>query len=90
MTRARDTDPGVRRLTALHPNTPLVTLEKLAEDPDPVVILAVAMHANADRSLLFRLSDNDHIDVRVTAQERLRPLLRREIRDDILERWEAQ
>ena len=86
---AADTDPEIRRLTALHPNTPLETLKGLASDPDPVVMLAVAMHSRADRQLLLELVYNDDVDVRVAAQERLRPLLRREIRDDILERWDV-
>ncbi len=86
-----DLDPEVRRLTARHPNTPLETLERLARDTDPAVILAVARHPGADRSLLTELAYNeDHTDVRLTAQDRLQPLLRREIRDDILERWDVE
>jgi hypothetical protein len=88
---ATDVDSAVRRLTAQHPNTPLMTLEQLAQDPDPSVILAVAMHPGADRSLLTTLAyDDTHADVRVAAQGRLQPLLRREIRDDILERWDVE
>ena len=34
--------------------------------------------------------DDKHADVRLAAQDRLRPLLRREIRDDILERWDRK
>jgi hypothetical protein len=68
-----------------------MTLEQLAQDPDPSVILAVAMHPGADRSLLTTLAyDDTHADVRVAAQGRLQPLLRREIRDDILERWDVE
>jgi hypothetical protein len=87
---AGDTDLEVRRLTAKHQNTPLETLAELARDPDPVVTLAVAQHASADRQLLLDLAYSDHVDVRLAAQDRLRPLLRREIRDDILERWNVK
>ncbi len=88
---AMDADPQVRLLTARHPNTPLVTLERLARDADPRVILAVAQHPRADRSLLTELAYNEqNTDVRLTAQDRLQPLLRREIRDDILERWDRK
>ncbi len=88
---ARDTDPEVRRLTAIHPNTTLETLAQLARDPDPAIILAVARHPRADRTLLMELAyDDQHADVRLAAQDRLRPLLRREIRDDILERWDRK
>ena len=87
---AGDPDPEVRRLTASHPNTPLETLAELARGPDPVVTLAVARHARADRQLLLKLAYSDHVDVRLAAQDRLRPLLRREIRDDILERWDVK
>lgn len=88
---ATDTDPQVRRLTASHPNTPLETLQRLANDADLAVILAVAEHPRADRSLLTELAYNDqHAQVRVAAQDRLQPLLRREIRDDILERWDRK
>ncbi len=61
------------------------------QNTDPAVILAVARHPGADRSLLTELAYNeDHTDVRLTAQDRLQPLLRREIRDDILERWDVE
>lgn len=88
---SRDADPEVRRLTALHPNTSLETLVRLSRDPDPVVILAVARHPRTDRSLLMDLAyDEKHTDVRLAAQDRLKPLLRREIRDDVLERWDRK
>lgn len=88
---ASDADPAVRRRAAGHPNTPLKTLERLSKDVDPSVMLAVAHHPRADRSLLTQLAYNDeHVDVRLAAQDRLQPLLRREIRDDILERWESE
>lgn len=85
---AADTDPEVRRLTAAHPNTPLATLRALTRDGDVKVLLAVAHHPHADRSLLTDLAYDERApEVRLAAQHRLKPLLRREIRDDILERW---
>jgi hypothetical protein len=88
---ATDPDPAVRKLTAEHPNTPLATLEQLAQDAEPTVVLAVARHPAADRALLTELAyRDDDAQVRVAAQDRLQPLLRREIRDDILERWDTR
>jgi hypothetical protein len=86
-----DADPDVRRLTALHPNAPLETLVRLSRDADPAVILAVARHPRADRTLLMDLAyDDQHTEVRLAAQDRLEPLLRREIRDDVLELWDRK
>lgn len=88
---AADRDLSVRRLTAAHPNTQLATLQRLTRDGDIEVVLAVARHPRADRSLLTQLAyDPRDPRVRLTAQGRLEPMLRREIRDDILERWKGQ
>ncbi|MBT6144707.1 MAG: hypothetical protein HOH74_04715 [Gemmatimonadetes bacterium] len=87
---AMDTNPLVRRGAAAHPNTRLPTLRQMAGDSDVGVVQAVASHPHADRDLLMLLAFDDRdAQVRLTAQDRLEPLLRREIRDDILERWEA-
>lgn len=88
---ATDRDTAVRRLTAAHPNTRVETLRRLTRDSDLEVVLAVVHHPRADRSLLTELAyDPRDPRVRLAAQGRLEPMLRREIRDDILERWQAQ
>ncbi len=87
---ALDANPLVRKSAAAHPNMRLPTLRQLFDDPDVSVLLAVASHPRADRDLLTRLAFDDRDPgVRLIAQDRLEPLLRREIRDDILERWQA-
>ncbi|MBT4097546.1 MAG: hypothetical protein HOE86_07875, partial [Gemmatimonadetes bacterium] len=87
---AFDANPLVRRQAAQHPNMRLPTLRQLFDDSDISVLQAVASHPHADRDLLMQLAFDDRdAQVRVTAQDRLEPLLRREIRDDILERWQA-
>ncbi|MFH1571163.1 MAG: hypothetical protein ABIL09_24425 [Gemmatimonadota bacterium] len=80
----------VRRLVAAHANTQLATLRRLAADPDSGVLMAVANHPRADRALLTALAYDDRDgNVRLAAQRRLEPLLRNEIREDILERYDA-
>ena len=80
----------VRKLVAGHPNTTLHTLQKLASDGDVEVVLAVAEHPKADRALLMELAfDDTDGSIRVAAQRRLEPVLRKEIREDILERWKT-
>ena len=87
---AQDTVPSIRRLVASHPKTELSTLNKLVDDVDQEVVLAIAKHPNADRRLLMTLAYDDRDgNVRIEAQNRLEPLLRREIREDILERWKT-
>jgi len=87
---AADAHPGVRQLVASHPNTPLGTLVLLAGDPDVNVVMAVAEHPSAGRQLLTRLAFDDRDGgIRMAAQRRLEPLLRREIREDILERYDS-
>lgn len=86
-TLAMDPDPQVRRLVATHTNTEVSTLHRLARDSDIGVLVGVAQHASADRRLLMRLAyDERDPGVRLAAQYRLEPLLRAEIREDILER----
>ncbi|MFC1526720.1 hypothetical protein ACFL6X_07925 [Candidatus Latescibacterota bacterium] len=84
---ALDPQALVRRLVASHPNTRLPTLRRLATDADLAVLMAVAQHPRADRQLLMALAYDDRDgDVRMAAQDRLEPLLRTELREDILER----
>jgi len=86
---AGDADPLVRKAVASHAATSLEMLRKMVGDNQVAVVLAVASHPHADRELLVGLVDDPRdIAVRQIAQERLVPLLRREIREDILERWE--
>ena len=85
--------PDVRESVARHALTPSATLSRMArneqESHEPV-LLAIAAHPRADRSLLTYLAyDPRSGPVRLEAQGRLKPLLRKEIREDILERWQA-
>ena len=87
------TIPGVRESVARHVKTPIETLNRMArneqEEHEPV-LLAIASHPRADRSLLTYLAyDARSGSVRLEAQGRLKPLLRNEIREDILERWKT-
>lgn len=87
---ATDPNAAVRRLAAAHDNTSLATLRRLASDSDIGVMMAVARHPRADRALLTMLAYDDRDGgVRLAAQRRLEPLLRREIREDILERYDS-
>ena len=80
----------IRRLVAIHPATDLATLKRMVFDVDAEVVLSVANHPNADRTLLTALAYDERDGVvRMAAQKRLEPLLRREIREDILERWKT-
>ncbi len=81
----------VRRAVGRHANTTLSILEKMRSDSDPEVLLALVAHPRADRKLLMRLARDDRDEgVRLAAQQRLVPLLRKEIREDVLERWRTQ
>ena len=63
-------------------------MDSLARDLDIDVLKAVASHANTSRDVLVALAyDKRDKDLRTRAHERLKPLLRREIKEDILERW---
>ena len=88
---ATDHDTDVREAVAKHRKTQLETLQQLAGDSDPHVVIAVARHPQADRDILLRLSKFDQeVAIRQIARERLLPLLKGEIREDVLERWESQ
>ena len=86
-----DQDPMVRRAVADHVNTPLEILEKMARDNDMAVVVAVANHPKADRELLIQLAYDDRDpEIRLAAHKHLEPLLRSEIREDIMERWKTR
>ncbi len=86
---ARDASPDVREAVARHPATPLSVLRQLAADSTLAVACAVARHPHADRGLLMALAeDRRDSTLRQTAQDRLIPLLRGEIREDVLQRWD--
>lgn len=84
-----DADPRVRQAVAQHRNASLDMLEKMVKDKDIGVVVAIAQHHRADRHLLLALAaDPRSLEIRESAKVRLKPLLRSEIREDILERWE--
>lgn len=88
---ATDSAAAVRRAVARHPNTALQALERMRADNDLEVLLGIVAHPRADRKLLMKLArDERDGTVRLAAQQRLVPLLRREIREDLLERWRTQ
>ena len=88
---AGDLNVDVRKAVANHPNTKTETLQRLVEDTDQQVVLAVARHPQAGRDILLKLSKFDQeVAIRQAARERLVPLLKGEIREDILERWDLQ
>ncbi len=77
----------VRRQVALHARTLQKTLKAMIKDVDLQVLKALAEHPNADREILAKLAVHQDNEVRITAERRLEPILRREIREDVLERW---
>jgi|GEM_PF-809957 len=83
--------PDIRASVASHERTRLSTLDRMAKneaEKEESVLLAIASHPQADRGLLTYLAyDGRSGPVRLEAQRRLKPLLRKEIREDILERW---
>jgi hypothetical protein len=82
---------AVRLAVAKHPSTLPETLIRLIDDPDLAIQESVAKHPRADRSLLIALSGFDRdVAVRQVARKRLEPVLREEIREDVLERWETR
>ena len=86
-----DSDPGVRLAVLEHEKTSLEILKQMVADDDLEIVKAVARHPNADRDLLVQLAyDKRDAEIRTSAQKRLEPLLRSEIREDILERWKSK
>lgn len=86
-----DQAPEVRRAVARHPNTTLALLDRMRADQDLEVLQALVAHPRADRKLLTKLARDDRdAGVRLAAQKRLVPLLRQEIREDLMERWRTQ
>lgn len=84
---ADDADPAVRVLVAGHAHVDAALLEGMLADEDGAVLLALAQNPQANRTQLMHLAALDDMAVRQAAEERLEPLLRSEIREDILERW---
>ena len=85
---AADSEPAIRLMVAAHPKAPPDIMDALSRDQDLDVLRAVASHANASREILIALAyDERDRDLRKLAQARLVPLLRTEIKEDILERW---
>jgi hypothetical protein len=82
-----DPSVGVRATVAVHANSDSGLLGGLIEDQEEAVLLAVASNANVNRKQLMRLAALESVNVRAAAEKRLEPLLRSEIREDILERW---
>lgn len=84
----RDDEVDVRLAVAGHPKTRPSALETLADDPNIPIQATVARHPQAGKDLLMSLADFDRdMAVRQVARRRLEPLLRGEIREDVLERW---
>jgi len=87
---ANDTLPIIREMAARHPNTSLISLHNLATDNDASVVLAVVEHPTANRDILTTLAySSTEGSIRALAQKRLEPILREEIREDIMERWKT-
>ena len=80
----------VREAVAQHPRTTLEILEPLAKDSEVGIQLLVVKHPNADRQLLLQMAEANEETVLKTARKRLAPLLKGEIREDVLERWKPQ
>ena len=84
----RDDEVEVRLAVAGHPKTPLSGLRTLAVDPYVPIQVTVAKNPQAGKDLLMTLARFDRdLEVQQVARKRLEPLLRGEIREDVLERW---
>jgi hypothetical protein len=84
---SKDEQVEVRRQVAEHHRTLGKTLKAMLNDKDTQVLQAIAQHPKADRDILAVLSLHQDKAVRTKAEKRLEPILRREIREDVLERW---
>ncbi len=88
---ALDGEIPVRLAVAQHPLTSAISLDILANDADLGIQQQVAQHPRAGKELLLSLADFERdIQVRQLARKRLEPILRGEIREDVLERWVTQ
>ncbi|MEE3235189.1 MAG: hypothetical protein VX294_13555 [Candidatus Latescibacterota bacterium] len=84
----QDSENEVLRAVARQHNTRLVTLKVLVLSEDSEIQLAVAKNPNTSRELLtFLATGKREESVKNQAQSRLEPILRNEIREDVLERW---
>ena len=87
---AKDSVSVVREAVAQHPRATIEILEPLAKDADVGIQILVVKHPNADRELLLQMAEANEETVLKTARKRLAPLLKGEIREDIMERWKPQ
>ena len=86
--RGRRGGRDVIQAVAKHPKTRIAGLRTLANDPNIPIQVTVAQHPKAGKELLLALAGSEKdASVREVARERLEPLLRGEIREDVLERW---
>ena len=87
-TLGEDSENEVLRAVARQQNTRLATLKILANSEDTEIQLAIAKNPNTSRELLTLLASGKRDEsVKNKAQSRLEPILRNEIREDVLERW---
>tara|TARA_B100001250_G_scaffold100221_1_gene84288 strand:- start:4998 stop:5948 length:951 start_codon:yes stop_codon:yes gene_type:complete len=84
----KDSENEVLRAVARQHNTGLATLKFLVNSEDTEIQLAIATNPNTSRELLTLLASGKRDElVKSKAQSRLEPILRNEIREDVLERW---
>lgn len=84
---AADPDPAIRQRVASHAQISPDLIDRLIADPDPQVLVALAKNAKMTRPRLMVLAAHADPQIRQEAERHLAPLIRGEIRDDILERW---
>ena len=84
----KDSENEVLRAVARQHSTRLATLKVLANSEDAEIQLAIATHPNTSREILTLLASGKRDEsVKNKAQSRLEPIIRNEIREDVLERW---
>ena len=84
----KDSENEVLRAVARQHSTRLATLKVLANSEDAEIQLAIATNPNTSREILTLLASGKRDEsVKNKAQSRLEPIIRNEIREDVLERW---
>ena len=84
----KDSDNIVLRAVALQHKTDLKILNDLVNSEDLEIQLAIVQNPNTSRELLTLLASGKRDQsVKNLAQSKLEPILRDEIREDVLERW---
>ena len=84
----KDSDNIVLRAVALQHKTDLLILNDLVNSEDLEIQLAIIQNPNTSRELLTLLASGKRDQsVKNLAQSKLEPILRDEIREDVLERW---